>query len=168
MFLLLQICSLQSTVLSHCKRALTTSLHIFQHGRNTRKNVRAGHSFDSAGGRRCFASPLCQKDQERDPCMGRLYDSFGTGKSGPTSESSSVLLLTDLDPVIHNWYRIVHVCGLVFDLKVSVDSGLIRTSRNRTRGSRTTHKDRTGWLTHVHPSLRGLPTGKIFLQSSTL
>lgn len=61
----------------------------------------------------------------------------------------------------------MYVRGLVFDLRDSFDSGLIQRSRNRNWGSRTTHKDRTRWLTRLYASLRGLPTGKIFLQSST-
>ena len=53
------------------------------------------------------------------------------------------------------------VCSLVgIRLRGSLGAGLIASDRNRTWGSGTTHKDRTGWLTGLYPSFRGLPTGK--------
>ena len=71
-------------------------------------------------------------------------------------------------PAIYDWNRVVYVRWLVLDLRGSVGSGLTRRYRNRTWGSRTTHKDRTRWLARSHPSIRGLPTGKIFLESLRL
>ena len=141
--------SSQSTVLSHFIRALIASLRSFYYGRNTRKNVRAGHSVDHPGDRSCLASPSCQKDKEGNPCMGRLHDSFRTGKPDPRSDASSVLSLTKTEPAVHDWYRIVYVRWLVIDFKGSVGSRLIPRYRNRTWESWTTHKASSRWLARI-------------------
>lgn len=60
--------------------------------------------------------------------MGRLPDSFGTGRPDPTSGVYLCVVIDALMRVyldVHYWYRVVYVCWLVLGITASVGSGLI-------------------------------------------